>query len=164
MWFQTQFTVQRREGKMIKKRICAALAVMSLALVGCDTVRDSLGLSHYQPDDFAISNPKPALSIPPDFSVVPPQLGAKERGQKSAPNQAHQTLFKADAIKTASSNTTWESDFLQTAAQGKNIDPAIKEKVDEEAKADNPLMNALTSLKNQASRNLKITNKKSDVL
>lgn len=146
---------------MIKKQICA-IVLGGLTLVGCDTLRDGLGLSHYQPDDFAIGNPKPALSIPPEFSLVPPQLGAKERGEKSASNQAHQTLFKGEDIKPISSKTNSEFELVQAAAQGKDIDPAIKQKINEEAKTDNPLMNTLTSLKNQATRNLKIKSTKSD--
>ena len=140
---------------MTKKNLCL-LAIFSIILTGCDTLRDTFGLSHYQPDDFAVQT-NSSLSIPPDFSLIPPQAGAEKRGEKSASYQAHQTIFGEEKVKTVSSNKGGDSDFIKAAAQGREIDPNIKSKVNEEAKNDNPIMNTLTSLKNQAARNLKTT-------
>ncbi len=40
-------------------------------LVSCDTVKSTLGMDHYQADEFNLETHKP-LSIPPNYDLVPP--------------------------------------------------------------------------------------------
>jgi len=62
------------------------LVAAALALAGCDATRDQLGLTKKAPDEFTVVTKAP-LVIPPDFTLRPPQPGAK-RPQEVQPEQA----------------------------------------------------------------------------
>ena len=65
----------------------------ALALASCETndVRDSLGLNRSAPDEFVVVS-RPALSVPPDFTLVPPEPG-KEGPRASTSEQARSALL-----------------------------------------------------------------------
>lgn len=68
-----------------------------LALTACETseVRETLGLSRKAPDEFVVVS-RPALSVPPDFSLVAPDP-TKEGPRASTSEQARSALLGGSA-------------------------------------------------------------------
>jgi hypothetical protein len=127
-------------------------AVSAVALLGgCENPRRTLGLDRTLPDEFAVIARAP-LTLPPDFSLRPPQPGAL-RGQDAAPVQkARQTVFRAPGSDTGStaalpaggnggsgtaavaSGTLSAGELaLLRQAGAPDIDPSIRQRVDQEA-------------------------------
>lgn len=61
------------------------LITLALLLTACDSVKDSLGMSHYQADEFNLQQ-NPPLSMPPNYNLMPPRTKNKEG--KSVPLNA----------------------------------------------------------------------------
>src|SRR5690606_33831923 len=52
-----------------------ALLLLPLAVSGCDSAREAMGLNKKSPDEFAVVTRAP-LVLPPEFGLRPPQPGA----------------------------------------------------------------------------------------
>jgi hypothetical protein len=77
------------------------LAPALLALAGCgDELRKSFGLGKNAPDEFQVVRRAP-LSLPPDFSLRPPQPGAVRPQEGSATEQARRAVLEQSASATA---------------------------------------------------------------
>jgi hypothetical protein len=66
----------------------------SLALGGCSNAKKALGLEKTAPDEFNIVSRAP-LSLPPDYSLRPPEPGALRPQDQTPTQQARQTVFRA---------------------------------------------------------------------
>ncbi len=111
-----------------------------VALGGCD-VRHTLGLDHYQPDEFNMSD-KPPLSMPKDYKLRPPVDAAKESSETKGSSQAAQKVLGVEAKNSATTNG--EKDLLTKASQGQAADPHIRETVNKDAAVDTTLSGKLT--------------------
>jgi hypothetical protein len=67
----------------------------SLALGGCSNAKKALGLEKTAPDEFNIVSRAP-LSLPPDYSLRPPEPGALRPQDQTPTQRARQTVFRAD--------------------------------------------------------------------
>lgn len=65
---------------------------MALCVSACGGAAESLGLGRNPPDEFAVVE-RPPLSLPPEFSLRPPQPGAPRPQEISMPARANETLF-----------------------------------------------------------------------
>ncbi len=104
-------------------------------------VRSTLGITKEAPDEFGVVSRAP-LSLPPDYTLRPPQTGAL-RPQDTTPTEvARQTVFRVPTDKTASSvvsapagggatSSVGELALLKQAGSG-NADPNIRRLVDQE--------------------------------
>lgn len=54
------------------------ISAVALALTGCDSAKNALGIDHYQPDEFSVPENNP-LTLPPDFSLRPADPKAPEK-------------------------------------------------------------------------------------
>ena len=76
----------------------AALSVACLfgasLVAGCSDLKQMVGLDQPMPDEFAVELRAP-LTIPPDFSLRPPDPGAPRPQEKSAEQQAEQVIEQA---------------------------------------------------------------------
>ena len=112
------------------------LGVFSLSLLltqsGCDSVRNTLGLDHYQADAFSVPT-NPPLVLPPDFNLRPPTPGTAPTYAQTSQNQAQETLITANA-KVYSGNTSEERLLSYTGHS--TLDPNIRKLVDEEAERE----------------------------
>jgi hypothetical protein len=73
------------------------LAPALLVLAGCgDEIRKSLGLGKNAPDEFQVVRRAP-LSLPPDFSLRPPQPGAVRPQEGSTTEQARRAVLDQSA-------------------------------------------------------------------
>jgi hypothetical protein len=113
----------------------AALAT-TLALAGCGDVERTFGLTRDAPDEFTVTTRAP-LSMPPDFTLRPPQPGA-QRPQELTPQQAAEAALAPD---TALQKPVGEASPGQAALvdqAGPPAPPDIRKKVDAEAQLDRP--------------------------
>jgi len=72
----------------------AALAAVALGTGACSNIRQQIGLDKQVPDEFRIVS-RPPLSVPPDFSLRPPQPGAPRPQEQAVVDRARQTVFRA---------------------------------------------------------------------
>ncbi|MGE3624524.1 MAG: DUF3035 domain-containing protein [Bdellovibrionales bacterium] len=105
-----------------------------LALAGCGDLRDDLGLGRTAPDEFAVVD-RPPLSVPPDFSLRPPQPGAPRPQEVDMTKRANTILFGADEGKATSKVTTGSKaeKALLVNSGADHVDPNIREVIDREA-------------------------------
>jgi hypothetical protein len=82
----------------LKRRGLSLLAVASicsmLLLGGCTSLRQMVGLDRTGPDEFAVESRAP-LTIPPEFELRPPQLGAARPQEVSAAERARKAIDTA---------------------------------------------------------------------
>lgn len=116
--------------------IGAAMVLGALvALGGCTQARQALGLNKQSPDEFQVVARAP-LSLPPDYSLRPPQPGAPRPQEGTTRDQAENALFgnfsAGGAIgDTPAGSSQGEVALLQSAG-ATGIDPNIRQLVDNE--------------------------------
>ena len=121
------------------KRTLKSVVLLGLAisLSGCNSVRNTLGLDHYQPDEFNIDE-NPPLSMPKDYNLRPPVDGKplpNKPGVNAYTQQAAQALLGANARTTTTSDSSKNTQSLiERAHAGQTVDPHIRETVNKEAK------------------------------
>lgn len=133
------------------------LGFLSLSLLalqsGCDSIRNTLGLDHYQADAFSVPT-NPPLTIPPDFNLRPPTPGAAPTNAQTPQVQAQKALkTQEQAVSTSKSEST-----LITATGQKAVDPNIRDVVNKEAVDETTLEgkvdNQLSKWKKEAKENI----------
>lgn len=121
-----------------------AVAGAALALGACEGVKEQLGLTKQAPDEFRVVARAP-LTLPPDFTLRPPQPGMPRPQEGTATDQARRALFQSDTASAAGNpdaaaaggaRTQGERSLLQ-AAGADRADPSIRSVVDRETKALN---------------------------
>ena len=115
-----------------------ALGGLVLALPACEGVRDQLGLNKSSPDEFRVVSRAP-LTLPPDFSLRPPEPGAPRPQVGTASQQAKRAVFRVDdqqagsaAASTANSGRSLGESSLLKAAGADEVEPDIRQIVDRE--------------------------------
>lgn len=126
-------------------------ACLALTLSACGEARRQIGLEKAPPDEFAVLNRAP-LSMPPDYSLRPPQPGAARPQEGSTSEQARQailggrTQLKATQPLVKGARTQGEMTVLKSAGADE-ITPDIRKIVNEEstnlAEASKPLTDKL---------------------
>ena len=122
----------RREMRL---RIAGAISLI-LALSACEGVRDQLGLNKQSPDEFRVISRAP-LSLPPDFTLRPPEPGIPRPQEGTATQQARKAVFRLEQPKTQPLNEQVKADgrtlgelSLLKAAGADKIDPGIRRTID----------------------------------
>src|SRR5215813_14583811 len=122
-----------------------AVGLAMLALSGCgNDVRQALGMTKQSPDEFQVVAHAP-LTLPPDYSLHPPQPGALRPQEGTASDQAKTALgippqtaaVPADAAAgtdNTANQSAGEVALLQNAG-ATGIDPQIRAQIDEETAA-----------------------------
>jgi len=111
---------------------------LAAALAGCEGVKNQLGLTKRAPDEFRVVSRAP-LSLPPDFSLRPPEPGVARPQEGTAAQQARSAIFRADEpkvaalepISTTDSRSLGERSLLRSAGV-ETTDPNIRTLVDRE--------------------------------
>jgi hypothetical protein len=125
-------------------------------ITGCDSVRHTLGLDHYQPNEFDVIG-KPPLSIPPEYNLRPPRPGEPDRGYVPEKIQMQQKLYGQPLQLNEPQSKAVEQTILSKAAKDANVDPNIRQKVDQEAESEGTVLQRLGNLKNKAVKNLTLS-------
>jgi Protein of unknown function (DUF3035) len=125
-----------------------ALAGVSFALIGCQTIREAAGVTKEPPDEFAVVTKAP-LVVPPDFNLRPPKPGAAPTNQASPVESAEAALYGEDPATIASQMTGNYSDeekLILASSGAATSDHSIRQQIT----ADNKQMElANDSLTNQ---------------
>jgi hypothetical protein len=114
----------------------ALVAGCSLLLVGCGGggLSRTFGLSRDAPDEFTVTTRAP-LSMPPDFSLRPPQPGATRPQEQSVQRQAEETLVPQVALNPPqATQTPGEQALLEQA--GPQVSNNIRQEVNRDASLD----------------------------
>ena len=107
------------------------LTVFVVALSGCESVRNTVGLERTVPDEFAVAAPVP-LVIPPDFNLRPPAPGS-ERTRQSPSDRARTALVgRAKMQALQQRGMTGGEAQLLTLAGVENVPPDIRMTLDKE--------------------------------
>jgi hypothetical protein len=117
----------------IRAAACAALVM--LALSGCTDVKRSLGYEKQPPDEFQVVQRAP-LSMPPEFSLRPPQPGAVRPQEGTTRDQARQTLLGIRQSTPISTVGRSAGDVAMLKRAGAdNIQPDIRSLVNKETQS-----------------------------
>jgi hypothetical protein len=114
-----------------------AFALPVIALAGCGgEVERTFGLTRDTPDEFTVTTRAP-LSMPPDYSLRPPQPGA-QRPQELTSEQAAEAALAPDTALSSTTGpvTPGQEALVQEAGPAAPSD--IRHKVDAEAANDRP--------------------------
>lgn len=113
------------------------LAAAALALSACENVRSELGLTKQSPDEFRVVSRAP-LSLPPEFTLRPPEPGSVRPQEGSPQQQAKRAVFRAEAPGEtlderipADGRSVGERSLLMAAGADK-AEPGIRQIVDRE--------------------------------
>jgi hypothetical protein len=116
-------------------------ALLPLALSGCDTVKETLGMKVTVPNEFDVVANAP-LAVPPDFELRPPKPGAEPTQEVSPTAQAKQAIFRAGDqqanLPAPSGQRSAGEDQILRAAGVTNAPPDIRDTVNKEAKNSDP--------------------------
>jgi Protein of unknown function (DUF3035) len=116
---------------MRSRSLLIVVLLSSVALGGCEQVRDAAGGGKESPDEFAVVTKAP-LVIPPDFNLKPPKPGAAPTNQSEPTQAAASALFTQDPAQVAATlpatMSAGERYFL-AAAGVQNSDPAIRQQL-----------------------------------
>ncbi len=113
---------------MSMKRVAtAAVVMMGLGLVGCDTTKQALGMTKVVPDEFRVVTKAP-LVVPPDYALRPPSPGEPRPQELQPESQARVALMGQREGEQRS-----EGEKLLVAKAGADhADPLIRYVVDDE--------------------------------
>lgn len=107
--------------------VLGLVAVSTLALGACSSMRQSIGLAKVVPDEFVTVSTAP-LTVPPEYGLRPPAPG-QPRPQELAPESAARQILLGQ--RQAVTRTPGEQ-ALVTAAGADRADPLARYVVDDE--------------------------------
>ncbi len=114
------------------------IASMVLALSACEGVQKQLGLTKQSPDEFKVVARAP-LSLPPDYTLRPPEPGIPRPQEGTASQQAKNAVFRLQQPEAGTLEPKIESDkrsraelSLLKAAGADQADPNIRRIIDAE--------------------------------
>jgi hypothetical protein len=132
-------------GRRLPLPLIGSLAMLAgaMALTGCDSTKDALGLTKKSPDEFVVVTKAP-LVLPPEFGLRPPEPGAPRPQEVPARDRAAAAFggtstdaagqispLNRAAANAAQPRSPGEQALLQQAKAG-NADPDIRRKVNDE--------------------------------
>lgn len=132
---------------MTKKLI--ALSTLSLFLTGCDSVKHTFGLDHYQADEYSIPT-TPPLSMPPNHNLRAPEINAQPQGYIPTEDKAKQTL----GVPSSSGSSETESELDKKLKKQGNAAANIRQTIDSEASVDKTASERLADVSKEVSDNL----------
>ncbi|AIK96468.1 DUF3035 domain-containing protein [Candidatus Odyssella acanthamoebae] len=126
------------------------LSFTAVLLSGCDSIKHTFGLDHYQADEYSMPT-TPPLSMPPGYNELPqPALHAQPTGYTPAKKRA-QTILGNPA---SSESKETEENFIKKVSAGQAADENIRDTVDGEAANEKGALEKLANLGKTASDNL----------
>ncbi len=115
--------------------VCVALV---LGVAACDGFRKQLGLNKSAPDEFRVVSRAP-LSLPPDFTLRPPEPGAPRPQDGTPTQQAKRAVFRVEEdeklqelLENPNDHRSAGERSLLANAGADQIDPNIRQIVERE--------------------------------
>ena len=116
-------------------RLFALAALLPVALSACTDVKRSLGYEKQPPDEFQVVQRAP-LSMPPEFTLRPPQPGASRPQEGTTRDQARQVLVGGRTATPISTEGRTSGDLVLLKRVGADtIQPEIRVLVNKENQA-----------------------------
>jgi hypothetical protein len=106
--------------------------VLLSACGGSEDLTRNFGMQRDAPDEFTVTTRAP-LSMPPDFSLRPPQPGAPRPQEQSAAQSAQATLTDGATLAAPASPGSSPGQDALLAAAGKPPPPDIRARIDADA-------------------------------
>lgn len=106
----------------------AMVLLTALSLSACSSVKRELGVDRNSPDEFMVVKQAP-LSLPPDYTLRPPQDGAEAKASHPAGGTAREALLGRPAAPAIAGSA---EKALLSKLGTEEADPAIRTKIDEE--------------------------------
>jgi hypothetical protein len=108
-----------------------AIVLLAAGLIGCEGIKDQIGLGKKAPDEFSVVTKAP-LVMPPDFTLRPPRPGA-EGAQETQPRQlAREALVGRPSVIVDRNLSSPGEAALLSKAGATNVDPSIRETINRE--------------------------------
>jgi hypothetical protein len=114
------------------------IAAMVLALSACSDVQKQLGLTKQSPDEFKVVSQAP-LTLPPDYTLRPPEPGIPRPQEGTTSQQAKNAVFRLQQPQAGTLEPKLESDdrslgelSLLKAAGADQTNPNIRRLIDAE--------------------------------
>jgi hypothetical protein len=120
-----------RRNTLVRTGQWAAILGLSLALMGCESIRQATGAAKAPPDEFTVLTKAP-LVLPPDYNLRPPQPGIASRNEPDADDPGRANLFPQNAAAAAAALGANYSDgekLLLAKTNALNVDPTIRHDV-----------------------------------
>jgi hypothetical protein len=105
----------------------AALLIGAAGLAGCQSASRAFGLAKVTPDEFRVVTKAP-LTLPPDYSLRPPEPGEPRPQELQPESAARQAL---EGVRAADVRSDGEKMFVNKAGADK-ADPLVRYVVDDE--------------------------------
>ncbi len=116
---------------MIKERKVVCVLLLCMAVSGCDTIKEKVGLTRHAPDEFAVMQRAP-LEMPSDFTTLPkPVLGAPRPQEVAAKDQAKQLILGGPVVAKETESAGEDALLKQVGAGQANTN--IRAQLDKEA-------------------------------
>ena len=116
---------RERIGRRVAAGLCALALVASLS--ACESLNETFGFGKKAPDEFSVVRSAP-LTLPPDYTLRPPQPGAPNANEASARDQAESVLLEEAGVSPAESAeaTSGETALIERAGAA-DVDPNIRQ-------------------------------------
>jgi len=122
-------------GRICGPMACGGFAAL-LCVAGCSTdMSREFGFTRDTPDEFTVTTRAP-LSMPPDYSLRPPQPGASRPQEMSAQRAAEAALVPQAAIQSGTTSAATPGEQALVAAAGAPAPADIRREVDADAVSD----------------------------
>ena len=116
-------------------RAVATASLVVLAMSGCSDLKRTLGYEKAPPDEFQVVSRAP-LSMPPDFTLRPPNSGAVRPQEGTTLDQARAALLGEHRVQPLATVGRDSGDMVLLKRVGADqIQPGIRELVDKETLA-----------------------------
>lgn len=142
-------------GTAVKKLILLSTV---FSITGCDTLRNTFGLDHYQADEFNIEQNAP-LTLPPSYDLEPPVQTEKNKDDTRQNDESTKKAKELLAISTSNepvtkTGSTQNSELFKKAGGAEPKKDNIRELVDKEAldEEENPISDVFSQIAKNATR------------
>ena len=103
----------------------------AIGLIGCEGIKNQLGLNKKAPDEFTVVTKAP-LVMPPDFTLRPPRPGAEPSQEAQPRQQAREALTgRPSVLADRNLSSPGEAAVLRKAG-ATNADASIRETINRE--------------------------------
>lgn len=116
----------------------SVVVALAVTLTACEGIKKQLGQTKQAPDEFRVVSRAP-LTLPPDFSLRPPEPGLPRPQEGTTAQQARQAIFRAEepkdapqAVMAATDGRSLGEQALLRSAGVENVDPNIRLVVERE--------------------------------
>ena len=124
----------------IGRRVVAGLGALALvvSLSACESLNETFGFGKKAPDEFSVVRSAP-LTLPPEYTLRPPQPGAPNANEASARDQAESVLLEEAGVSPAESAaaTSGETALIERAGAA-DVDPNIRQNLNRGVSRDAP--------------------------